>query len=251
MRFFGGVMGKGVEVMEITERRKKSLEHFRLFRHLRLFRNPSASTPNNQAVRRRRWTRRVLISLGLSLAVCVALFFALPQLLIAPADVTKSDVILHNSISPHSAADEYVADLYRQGFARKIVCVSSQVSWELYPGDFAREHLISLGVPAEDVISMRLPIAPCGAVNFQSIVKFVKANGWRSALLVTHPESSRYAGRLTRRFFESEGVALAVSYAPKDREELTQNWWGTHWKTQRMVGEVMNDTLDLFYSECR
>jgi len=193
----------------------------------------------------------VLISLGLSLAVCVALFFALPKLLIAPANATKSDVILHSSISPHSAADEYVADLYRQGVARKIVCVSTQVSWELYPGDFAREHLISLGVPAEDVISMRLPTVPCPAVNLPRIVELVKANGWRSALWVTQPEDSRYAGRLTRRFFEREGVALAVSYAPKDREEVTQNWWTTHWKTQRMVGEVMSDTLDLFYSECR
>lgn len=201
--------------------------------------------------KKRRWLRRALISLCLLLAGCVVLFFALPKLLIAPANVAKSDVILHGSISTQSTADEYVADLYRQGVARKIVCVSSQVSWELYPGDYVREHLISLGVPAEDVISLRLPVVPCGAVNLPTVAEFVKAHGWRSALLITHPEDSRYAASVARRFFEREGVSTAVSYAPEDREELTRNWWRTHWKTQRMVGEAIGITLDLFYAECR
>src|SRR5262249_59080623 len=114
-------------------------------------------------------------------AGCGALFFALPKLLIAPMNAVKSDVILHGSIDMHSTADEYVVDLYRQGMARKIVCLSSQGSWELYPGDYAREHLISLGVPAEDVLSLRLPTVPCGAVNIPMIAEFVKAPGWRSA----------------------------------------------------------------------
>lgn len=199
----------------------------------------------------KRWARRVLISLGILTAVCVALFFALPALLIAPASVSKSDVILHGAISKHSAADKYVIDLYRQGVARKIVCVGSQISRDLYPGDYVRASLISQGVPAEDVISLRLPLAPCGGVNLPRIVEFVKANGWKSALYVTHPEDSRYTDNLARRFFEREGVALAVSYSPEDREELTRSWWRTHWKTQRMVGEAMIITIDRFYSECR
>jgi hypothetical protein len=242
--------GEITEKAEMSEQTERPQEQFRLLRHFRLFRNLSSPLPHNPAVRRRRWTRRALTALGLSMAVCVSLFFALPKLLIAPANATKSDVILLCAISPKSTADEYVADLYRKGFGRKIVCVSSQVSWELYPGDYAREHLIALGVHADDVISMRLPTTPCFAVNLPKIVDFVKANGWRSALIVTHPENSRYAARLNRKFYEREGIAVAVSYALKDREELTQSWWRTHWKTQRMVGEVMGLTLDMFYSEC-
>jgi hypothetical protein len=200
---------------------------------------------------RRRWARRVLISLGLLAVACVALFFALPSLLIAPASVAKSDVILYDAISKHSAADKYVIDLYRQGVARKIVCAGSQVSWELYPSDYVRESLISQGVRAEDVISLRLPLAPCGGTQLPRIVEFVKANGWKSALCVTHPEDSRYSDSLARRFFEREGITLAVSYSPDDREELTRNWWRTHWKTQRIIGEAMSVILDQFYSECR
>ena len=250
-------MEKGEEITEkteITEQPEKSPGHDRPFRNFRLFRpfrNLSAANHQNPAVRRRRWARLALISLGLSLAACVALFFALPKMLIAPANPMKSDVILHVSNSPHSTSDEYVADLYRRSVARKIVCASTQVSWELYPGDYARAHLISLGVPAEDVISMRLPTEPCPAMNLPRIVDFLKAGGWRSALIITQPEDSRYAGLLNRRFFEREGVTFAISYAPKDREELTRDWWSTHWKTQRMISGAMNATLDMFYSECR
>lgn len=201
--------------------------------------------------RKKKWLRRALIAMGLSLAGCVALFFALPKLMIAPASAPKSDVILHGSIDAHSKADEYVAGLYRQGVARKIVCVSTPVSWELYPADYARARLIALGVLPEDVISLRLPIVPCVAVNAPTIVEFVKARGWKSALLITQPEDSRYFARLMRKYFEREGVALAVGYAPEDEEQLTRNWWRTHWKVQRFVGDAMSATLDLFYSECR
>ena len=192
-----------------------------------------------------------MISLSLLAVSCVGLFFALPALLIAPASVAPSDVILHGAISKHSAADKYVIDLYRRGVARKIVCLGSQVSQDLYPSDYVRESLISQGVRAEDVVSLRLPLAPCGGAQLTKIVEFVKANGWKSALYVTLPEDSRYSNNLARRIFEREGVTLSVSYSPEDREELTRNWWRTHWKTQRMVGEAMIISLDRFYSQCR
>jgi hypothetical protein len=200
---------------------------------------------------KKRWAYCALISLGLLAAGCVALFFALPGLLIAPASVAKSDVILLCAISKHSAADKYAIDLYRRGVAPKIVCVSSQISADLYPSDYVRDGLISQGVPAEDVISLHLPLAPCAGAELPKIVDFVKANGWKSALCVTHPEDSRYSDSLARRFFEREGIALAVGYSQEDREELTRNWWRTHWKTQRMVNGAMTIVLDRFYSECR
>src|SRR5262245_51863612 len=136
----------------------------------------------------RRSAYRVLIPLALLATLpatgCVALFLALPSLLIAPASVAKSDVILHGAISKHSAADKYVIDLYRRGVARKIVCVGSQVSWELYPSDYVRESLVSQGVHAEDVISLRSPLAPCGGAHAPRLVEFVKDRGWKHALYV-------------------------------------------------------------------
>ncbi len=200
---------------------------------------------------RRRWLRRALVSLGLFLAGCVGLFFSLPALLIGSSETAPSDVIVHLAIDAHSKGDDYVADLRRQSVAKNIVCVSSQVSCGVYPADYAREHLISLGVPAEDVTTVHLPIAPCGAVKIPMIVDHVKSRGWRSVLWVGHPEDSRHAARVARKFFEREGIGFKLSYAPEDKEELTRDWWRTHWKVQRFVGEAMAISLDLLYSECR
>lgn len=197
------------------------------------------------------WIRRAFVSLALFFAAGVVLFFALPGVLIAPAKTAQADVILHDAIDPHSSADDYVMSLYRQGIAAKIVCLSSQISWEEYPADYARQHLISLGARAEDVVSLHLPLAPCNALKIPTIVEFVKSQGWKRVLLIGRPEDSRYTAWLAGRFFEPEGIALTVSYAPEDKVELTRAWWRTHWKVQRLTGEAMNISLDVFYSECR
>lgn len=200
---------------------------------------------------KRKWARRAVLALFLPSVAAAALFFALPKLMIAPLIAPQSDVILHISVDTHSKADEYIAGLYQRGIARKIVCLSSQVSWDVFPGDYARKHLISLGVPAEDVFSLRLPVTPCGGVNRPTLVNAMKSHGWKSALFLTHPEDSRYAEHLIRNYFERDGVTVAVSYAPEDKEALTKDWWRTHWKVQRFIGEILNATLDQFYAECR
>lgn len=192
-----------------------------------------------------------MIALGLFATAGIGLFFGLPTLLIAAPQRSSADIILHAAIDPHSGSDAYVAELYRQGVARKIVCVSSQVSWEVYPGDYAREHLISMGIPAEDVLSLRLPITDCSAAGLTSVIEYLKAHGWKSVLLVGHPEGSRYDGWLGRRLFNLHGMNLAATYAPEDKIELTTRWWRTHWKVQRFVQEAMNIAIDLLYPECR
>ncbi len=163
----------------------------------------------------------------------------------------QSDVIIHAASSPRTEADEYVAGLYRQGFASKVICVSSQISVDVYPGDYACAHLLSLGVPPENARSVRLPITDCPAQSLTAIADFVKAQGWRSALLVGGPENSRYGGWLARKVFNKEQINLSVTYTPDDKLELTRGWWKEHWKIQRFVQEAMNIPIDIIYSECR
>jgi len=101
-------------------------------------------------------------------------FFALPWMLIVPAELTYADVILHLAIDPHSEADFYVAQLYKQGRARKIVCMSPQVACDVYPADDAARHVMTLGVPREDVLTLHLPIVDCGAEHLPRIVDYMQ-----------------------------------------------------------------------------
>jgi hypothetical protein len=197
----------------------------------------------------KKWIRYSFVPVLLATGIML-LFFSMPLLFIAPSVTEPSDVILHLAINPHSDSDVYIADLYREKFSQKILCVSSQISWETYPADYARQHLISLGVPAEDVQALRLPITDCPAVSMNQIVSYVANKGWTSVLLVSNPESSRYGGWLARRAFEKQKIRAAVTYSPADRRELTSDWWRTHWKVQRLTDQVMNLLLDMVYPDC-
>jgi hypothetical protein len=191
-----------------------------------------------------------MIALFALLTCSLLAFFALPGLLIATPHTERVDAILHTVIDPRSSSDEFIVGLYRQKLASKIICVSSQISVDVYPADYAREHLISLGIPAENVLSLRLPMTDCAAQSFKPIADYLKTNGWRTALLVCNPEDSRYGGWLGRRVFNRHQLDLFVTYAPQDKEELTSEWWKTHWKVQRFIGQVINIPIDLLYSEC-
>jgi uncharacterized SAM-binding protein YcdF (DUF218 family) len=180
-------------------------------------------------------------------------FFSLPWLLITslPTDAAHlpvTDVIIHWASMPRSQADDWVAQLYQQGKAKQIVCVSTPVSWDVYAADFARQHLLALGVPAEKVLTLRLEQEACIAPNIKRVAAYVKEQGWQSALVVTEPITA--SSRLEK-YFQQEGVKLALSYAPQDRAELTHNWWRTHWKMQVMIEAVVTMGLDSVYAECR
>ena len=47
----------------------------------------------------------------------------------------------------------------------------------MYPSDFAREHLIEMGIRAEDVTSLRLPMVECGAQNRPLVVEHLRKSG--------------------------------------------------------------------------
>lgn len=196
---------------------------------------------------RGRW---LFVLVGL-VVLASAWVLSLPWWLIAPAEVTRADVILHLAMEPHADADLYVAQLYKQGRAGKIVCVSAQIACEVYPADDAAHHVIALGVPREDVSTLHLPIADCEAKNFPRIVEYVQTQGWHSALLIVNPVGSRSRRRLAQRYFGQAGLNVAVTYSPQDRQEFVHQWWRTHTKAQRMTATVMHVVLDLLYPECR
>lgn len=200
-----------------------------------------------RARRLKRWSLVCALGVLLSLAG----FFSLPWWLLAPAETVPSDVILHLAVDDQSAGDEYVAELYRRGLARQIVCLSTAVAWRVYPADYAREHLIALGVPAENVLTSYLPFVDCRAETLALMADFVKQRGWRSALMVVDPTVSAWHKRLATPLFARAQIGLALTYAPRDREWLLDHWWREHGKMQRLIGEALDVTVDLFYAKCR
>lgn len=195
------------------------------------------------------WRRAAIILAALA-AFAVALLFSLP-LFFAPARVAPADVILHLAIDPRSHGDQYVMQLYREGMARSIVCASSQVSWEVYPADFIRAHLLEMGARAEDVSVLRLPFTECGGELLPILAGHVRERGWQRAILVVDPSLTRFGQWRAERYFRAAGLEVTVTFVPEDRAAMLDNWWRTHWKAQRIVLSLMNSSLDLLYARCR
>lgn len=197
--------------------------------------------------------RRVLTALGLLSILVIAglVIFFLPVLLIAPAQTTTADVILHYALAPQLETDEYVAQLYHQKLAKKVVCISKATDCGNYLADDARQHLLALGVPAEDVLTLHLPFTDCVGESLPHVTAMVQANGWQHALIVVRPVFSRFGGRVLTKHFQQAGIQASITYSPQDQQELTTRWWSGHQKAQLTIDAAISALLDPLYPECR
>lgn len=199
---------------------------------------------------KRRW--KWAIALLVLFAVAATVFVFLPKLLLVPANATPADVILHSATSSHgSEADDYVAQLYQQKLAKKIVCISRNESCGVYPADDSRRRLLERGIPAEDVLTLYLPRAECVAPSFPRMIEMAKANGWQHALLVVSPLRSRVTGNVATKYFQQAGLQLSVTYAPPSAQEITTRWWSDHQTAQNAIEALISTLLDPLYAECR
>ncbi len=199
---------------------------------------------------RKRW--KWAIAFLAVLAIAGTIFAVLPFLLVAPANTASADVILHFATSSHQTdADEYVAQLYQQKLAKKIVCISRNESCGVYPADDSRRRLLAMGIPAEDVLTLYLPRVECVAPNLPRIIEMVKANGWQQSLLVLSPTRSRVTGNIAAKYFQQAGLQLTISYSPQAYQEITTRWWSDHQTAQTTTEAIISMVLDPLYPECR
>jgi hypothetical protein len=196
-----------------------------------------------------------LAGVFLALLVIIAatgIFFAIPAIIIRRPDPPQAvAAILHTAVGARSTADDYVISLYRQGYSKRIVCVSSQISHELFPADFTKRNLIERGIPETAVTSLHLPIMECPAMTMDYIADFCQREGWKSVMIVSSPEGNPRAGAAMRLEFQRRGIGLIRTHSPEDAAALQSRWWLTHWKIQRVIGAIMETVLDTIYGDCR
>jgi hypothetical protein len=199
---------------------------------------------------KRRWIRRILISTGVLFLLVLAAVLSIPTIF-APERRATADVILHLASDARLQGDEYVVRLFREGLSRSVICASSPASWDLYAADASKEHLIELGVPADAISVLHLPITECGAETVPLLINALSSRGAKSALLVVDPTATRYGEWRARQRFSEAGITVFTTFEIGDRERMLDQWWRSHWKAQRVVGVLMNSTLDLMYASCR
>jgi uncharacterized SAM-binding protein YcdF (DUF218 family) len=113
---------------------------------------------------------------------------------------------------------EHAVALYRQGAARRIICTGGFSGDRLSAAAVARSIALAHGVPAQDILLAD------GSLNTQEDAQqaaaVVKAHGWQTIVLVSHP-LHLYRARL---LFEQQGLTVYTSPTNTNLSAIPLRW---------------------------
>lgn len=163
------------------------------------------------------------------IALAVASYFFVPILLTAAArslvrvdPLRQADVIIALGGDARCLREKRAAELYQQGLARHVIVSGVVSAWGVHTGDAAKRYVVSLGVPAGDVIVLRESWnTRREAVD---VADLMRANRWQSALIVTSPFHSRRALYTFERY--ARGFTFySAPLASQPPEWQAERWW--------------------------
>jgi uncharacterized SAM-binding protein YcdF (DUF218 family) len=176
----------------------------------------------------RRWRRGLLIGMAL-----LSLYFLVPatltglaSLLVRQDPLQSADVIIVLGGGRHCLRLQYGAELYRKGFARKLVLSGIEVPAGSTAEENVRQQAIRQGVAETDILVVKNTWHT--RAEAEELTSLMRAQGWRSALIVTDPSHTRRAHYI----LQHAAPELAFAAAPVP-QEWPQVWRAERWWTRR------------------
>ncbi len=172
--------------------------------------------------------RRILIAL----LVVLLLYFLTPYLLnslaralIREDALVKSDLIVALGGDHRCQREKRAAELYHQGWGRKVVVSGLQYAWGIHTGDAAKRYVISLGVPEVDILMIRDTLN----TRTEAVVleRLMREGGYRSAIIVTSAFHSR------RATFTVEQAASQMTFHSSPVPPVAPEWNPDRWWSRR------------------
>jgi len=158
--------------------------------------------------------------------------------------VEESDLIVALGGDLRCERERRAAELYNQGLGSKIVVNGLQYSWGVHTAEAGRRFVVKQGIPERDVLMT------CDTYNTrteaQELIKLMRQNRFKSAIIVTSSSHSRRALYTIERaapdlkFYSSPVPARPPEWQP-------QNWWtrrGDVYITIREFLSWINTLLD-------
>jgi uncharacterized SAM-binding protein YcdF (DUF218 family) len=182
--------------------------------------------PTNPKARRgRRW---LLLALAL-----VLLYFLTPaaltwlaSLLVRQDPLQPADVVIVLGGGRHCLRLQYGAELYRKQFARKLVLSGIEAPTGSTAEGNVPQRAIRQGVAEADIQVVKNTWHT--RAEAEELTSLMRAQGWRSALIVTDPSHTRRAHYILQR--AAPELAFAAAPVP---QEWPQVWRAERWWTRR------------------
>lgn len=185
----------------------------------------------NNSIQRRR-LKPVLRLLAVLAVVALIVYFVAPTVLTSLArqlirvdPTTSADVIIALGGDARCHREKKAAELYRQGVARRMIVSGVPSAWGIHTGDAAKRYLISLGIPADDIIVLH------DSWNTRreaiDVAELMKSNGWHTGVIVTSPFHSRRAHYTFKRY------AAGFNFQSSPLPAASPEWQPERWWTRR------------------
>jgi len=178
----------------------------------------------------------VLIILGVLTVNAWAPLIA--QFLVVNESPRKSDIIIIPSGTADADRIRYGAELYKKGFAPKVLLSGSSYLWNETGVDLMKLYAVSLGIPEKDIWVDHDSGSTVENAHFAK--EIAKKNNCRSVLITTSPTHSRRIKMVFRKIFPKE-IPVTVSCGPSSFD--LERWW----KKPAMAREVSYEYLVFLY----
>jgi uncharacterized SAM-binding protein YcdF (DUF218 family) len=192
--------------------------------------------------RRARWVLGAVVALGLAVVLARLALPVIPGWFIRADPLTPCDVIVVAGSNPAGSTEAEGARLWQRGFGHYLLCVGRPAAWRVAEEAVMARHARALGVPADRVLRFHIPFsyAPdAGTMREEArlLLPFLRARGFRSALVISAELQSRRKYRVLRPWRRAGLRVLIHPIASPDFR--TDGWWRRKTDTKVVVGEAL------------
>jgi uncharacterized SAM-binding protein YcdF (DUF218 family) len=165
-----------------------------------------------------------------------ALLNTIGEALIRSEPVVRADLIIALGGDRYCLREKKAAEIYLEGYAKRIIVSGVQYIPGIHTGDWARNYVVGLGVKEADVIVLRETWNT--REEAKRLTRLMRENGWSSALVVTSPYHSRRA-LYTLEKAAPELRFTSVPVDPRHPEWRPEKWWTRRMDAGMTVREIL------------
>ena len=161
---------------------------------------------------------------------------SLAERLIRRDQPTRADLIIALGGDRYCLREKQAAELYLEGWSPRVMVSGVQYIPGVHTGDWAKNYVVSLGVPPGDVIVLRETWNT--REEARRIAAMMRENRWRTALVVTSPYHSR------RALYSLEKAAPDLTFRSLPVAPLPPEWRPRDWWKRRLdAGTTVRESL--------
>lgn len=189
--------------------------------------------------------RKIILICPVILLLLILLFHSMiltqiANYLMAKDPIEKADIILVLSGDASGGRTAQGVELFKQGYADRVVMIGGMIMWNTYEPDIMKKHAVYLGVPGEKILVVNQ--GESTVAQAKKMIDEMKINGFKSAIVVTSDFHTRRTRYIFRKLFSPSN--LNVTVIPTTSIYYNSSDW---WNNSQSAEIVFFEYTKLFY----